>query len=258
MFAAMWDVVISYLKFALRVKNAHRVHSPFVFDFYTDVILSKRAYYAFKEIDRLRAQLLIEEELIEDSDPGAGSHTNKKKQRIQDMARNAAVSKGYGELLFRICERLKPARILELGTSLGISTSYMAYASKSEIHSIEGRKQLAERAKKLFKNDRTRHVTIHSGLFEDVLPLPGMWDLVYVDGNHTYEATLSVVKQLIPNLHQNSLIIIDDIRWSAGMWKAWEELCQMDEFHVSIDVLRMGFLFTRPFQTKEHFTLYPG
>lgn len=255
----MIKLISSYISYASKTKNLHRVHSPFVYQLYNEVILSKRDYYSFPKIERRRKELLSNNSALLGNDPGAGSKTKSKK--ISEHASKSLVSPTFGSLLFKLSMYLECNTILELGTSFGLSTAYLASASSStKVHTVEGRTEIAEVAKTTFEALNLSNIILHKGLFDDVLPvlLPQLksLDLVFLDGNHQEISTLKYVEMIKPYLHENSLIIVDDIRWSTGMWKAWQKLKTDKDFHVSIDIMRMGLLFTRPNQVKEDFTLY--
>ncbi len=256
----MLQVLSSYFQYAVQVKNLHRVHSPFVYDLYEDIIKSTRNYYAFRKIEKRRTALLQDIRRITDPDPGAGSR-KKGESLVKEIASKSLIDAKGGRLLFELCRKLECKNVLELGSSLGISASYLASYSKTcVVNTIEGRRMIADIAAETFKTLELDNIKLYSGLFDEVLPgivnQNTTFDLVYIDGNHKYDATLSYVKQVLPNLHAGSLIIVDDIRWSAEMWKAWQTLAEMNEFHVSIDLMKMGLLFTRPFQAREKFVLY--
>lgn len=66
----------------------------------------------------------------------------------------------------------QPKTILELGTSLGISTSYLASVnSESNIFTIEGSEEIAKIAKNNFKELELTNVRSISGNFDSELPL---------------------------------------------------------------------------------------
>jgi predicted O-methyltransferase YrrM len=255
----MLDRLRSYFQYWLKAKGPDKVHSPFVFRLYTERILSDKHYYAFAGIEKQRERLLNTAESITDVDPGAGSRKGTSNRTIQHIAKNSLLSPAQGRILFRLAEHFQPQIMLELGTSLGISALYLAKACRGELHTIEGQPSVARIAHSVIKKGGVKNVQLHEGLFDEVLPqlLPklGKVDLLYLDGNHTFEATLAYFHQILPYLHDASVIIMDDIRWSKGMMNAWEHLCQRDDIHVSIDLQKFGLLFFRPSQVKEHFIL---
>lgn len=248
-----------YFSYWLRAKGPNRVHSPFVFSLYTDVILPDKQYYAFEAIEKIRTKLLENNSLISDSDPGAGSKSNPHQKTVRSIAHSSLLSPKQGRLLFRLTNHLQPKTILELGTSLGISALYLAKPTSAQVHTIEGRPSLVKLAQQNAKLLHAPNITIHSGRFEDVLPslLPQLKqvDMLYLDGNHTFEATLRYFEQIRPYMHSDTVIIMDDIRWSIDMMKAWLVLSKQSDIHVSIDLQKLGLLFFRPSQVKEHFIL---
>ena len=80
-------------------------------------------------------------------------------------------------------------------------------------------------------------------------------DLVYLDANHTYDATIKYFTLLKSKLNASSVVIIDDIHWSSGMEKAWQEIVSLEEVSISIDLFYKGLLFFRKDIEKEHFVL---
>ena len=48
-----WFKIKSYVTYRRRAVNAHGLHSPFLFDFYNEVIHSKKEFYFFKDFRRL-------------------------------------------------------------------------------------------------------------------------------------------------------------------------------------------------------------
>ncbi|MBX3164644.1 MAG: hypothetical protein KF900_09185 [Bacteroidetes bacterium] len=57
------------------------------------------------------------------------------------------------------------------------------------------------------------------------------------------EATLRYFKTALQKKHNNSLFIFDDIYWSAGMTKAWEEIKNHTSVTLSIDTFYFGLIF---------------
>ena len=49
-------------------------------------------------------------------------------------------------------------------------------------------------------------------------------DFIFIDGNHREEATINYFKQLLPLIHNDSLMVFDDVHWSKGMENAWHSM----------------------------------
>ena len=81
------------------------------------------------------------------------------------------------------------------------------------------------------------------------------YDLIYIDGNHQKEATLSYFEKLLPTVHNDSVMILDDIHWSKGMEEAWQEIKEHPQVRVTIDTFQWGLVFFRREQEKEHFVI---
>jgi len=74
--------------------------------------------------------------------------------------------------------------------------------------------------------------------------------MAFVDGNHRYESTVEYVRRLLGKAGEESVIVMDDIYWSRGMHRAWEEVISWPEVRVSIDLFHMGILLLRKDLTK--------
>lgn len=266
-----------YLQYKLKAKNEHSIHSPFVFKLYTEVIRNEERYYAYDELDRLRAQLLRDETVIEVTDLGAGSKKLSNKRKVSEIAKVSVIPAKYGELLFRLVNHFQPQRILELGTSLGLSALYMHKAvPKAELVTVEGCPNTYSFARSLIaaqintsplrgggqtspEAGGRRGPTLRNARFENFLSdllTDQKFDFLYIDGNHTYEATTDYFKTLLPHIHDNSVIIFDDIYWSEGMTKAWDEIKAHPPVTLTIDLFKLGIVFFRKEnKQKEHFIL---
>lgn len=259
--------VLKYLYFYLKAGNEQAVHSSFVYELYTLAIQSKKEYYAFSELENLRQELISDHTELEITDFGAGSkHAKNKnssnKKSISEIARRSAITNKKAQLLFKLVEYFKPKTILELGTSLGISTLFMALAadnSKTQIITFEGCPQIAEKAKENFEELEQENIEIIIGNIDKTLQknlpsLPSL-DFVFLDANHRYEPTLNYFNQILEKCHNDTIIILDDIHWSEGMEKAWKEIIKNEKVTVSIDLFQVGLIFLRKEQPKQHFEL---
>lgn len=214
-------------------------------------------------IEKHRAKLLRQKSLLETTDFGSVSSSAPYKTRfrqVKKVARHSSVNQKMGRLLYRLTVFTAPEDILEIGTAMGISTMYMACAApNSRLVSIEGCAVIAQKALDGFRSLEINNVELVQGNFDKWLPktLSGFekLDLVFIDGNHKEKPTLSYFNSLLPKLHADSLVVIDDIYWSKGMEKAWKEIIAHKEVSISIDLFRAGILLFRKDIEKQHFTL---
>lgn len=238
------------------------MHSPFVFGFILHVLNNKSGYTAPQEIEQLRKQLITDARILDIEDLGAGSRVAATKQRsVQQLAKSALKPPKYAQLLYRLVKHYQPKTILELGTSLGITTSYLSLANpNAAITTIEGSKAVAEVARENFSKLALQNVQLLQGNFDDILPSvidqQSSIDLAYIDGNHRYEPTVRYFQQLLPTIHNDSILVFDDIHWSQEMEQAWEEIKQHPSVHCTVDIFFLGFVFFRAeFKEKQHFKI---
>lgn len=253
---------VDYLLYRIKAVKLHGVHSPFVFDLYQQVILHDGCYYSYPQIEVVRQEMLANDSTIEVTDFGAGSKKNNyRTRRISDIARTSLKPAKYGQLLFRLVNRFRPNYIFELGTSLGITTSYMASAARNAaLFTFEGCPTIAKVSKGNFSFLDLPNITQITGNLDDTLQaqlqqLPRL-DFAFFDGNHRYEPTMRYFAQCLAKAHEGSVFVMDDIYWSSEMKRAWQEIKQHPEVGQTIDLYFVGLVFFRTTQPKEHFTLF--
>ncbi len=253
------QLVKSYITHRLHAKTRHGVHSPFVYNLIDQVIYDFKPRGEYEGIERLRKELLVDEREIQVTDLGAGSHVNNKKSRkVRQIAGNALKPAALARLLHRLAKEFAPKEIIELGTCLGITTSYLARAvPQSSVLSIEGCPETANIARANIASLGLDNVEIITGNFDVLLPsvlaARKQVDFLFIDGNHRKEATLAYFKQALEKVHEQSVIIFDDIYWSKGMKEAWEEIKQHPQVTVTVDLFWIGLVFFRTGQACEHF-----
>jgi predicted O-methyltransferase YrrM len=259
-----FQLAIKYLQYYLTSSNGrgHGMHSPFVFHFITKVLNDKTNYPAYKQVENLRQQLLKDETLLEIEDMGAGSTITATNQRsVASVAKHAAKPAKFGQLLYRMIKMYQPTNIVELGTSLGITTSYLSLAKPdAKIITMEGAGAVAAVAKENFISSGLQNVSITEGNFDNSLsPVINnvlSVDFCFVDGNHRQEPTERYFRQLLPKMNNNSILIFDDIHWSKEMEQAWEAIKQHEAVKCSIDLFFVGIVFFRQeFKEKRHFVI---
>ncbi len=263
-----------YLRHIIKAKDEHSIHSPFIFALYCEVILSKAHYYAFDEIEKLRETLQNNQQKITFEDLGAGANNlnNKNKFKttsISKIAHNSAKSPRLAQLLFRLVNYFQPKNLLDLGTSLGITTAYFAKANpKIKIASFEGDENITKIAKQNFQNLNIHNVTITIGNLNETLSNylkthfsteksdnNNSLDFVFFDANHQYLPTINYFEACLPYVHENTVFIFDDIYWSKGMANAWKIIKNHPKIRQTIDLYWFGIVFFRENQAKEDFIL---
>jgi len=254
-------MIKSYLQYLMKAKNAQGLHSPFVFDLYTKVITQHSPEALCRPVEALRAQLLQDPALLHIEDLGAGSKRSQGKQRsVRQIARYAAEKASVGQLLMRLVQYFQPHRILDLGTSLGITTAYLALGNpKAELISFEGAEALLLRAKAHFEALGLANIALVGGNLNESLPqqvkLLSDIDFVFFDANHRYIPTINYFTTCLSKAHEDSVFVFDDIHWSKEMEQAWEEIKAHPEVQISIDLFHVGLVFFRKKQPKQHFVL---
>jgi predicted O-methyltransferase YrrM len=262
---SQWQLAKKYLNYYLTASNSrgHGVHSPFVFDFITKVLNDKQHYPAYDKVEDLRQQLLLKDKTnLNIEDFGAGSSITKSNQRtIAFIAQSAAKPKKFGQLLFRMVKMYQPKTILELGTSLGITTSYLSLAKPdSNIITMEGANEVAAIAIENFNTLELQNISVVEGNFDDTLSsvVRGLTtvDFAFIDGNHRMTPTLGYFQQLLAKTSDNSILIFDDIHWSSEMEEAWKTIRDHPSVCCSIDLFFIGIVFFRQeFREKQHFII---
>lgn len=252
------------LRFYFSAQTKYRVHSPFVFDFIEQVLEDRRKYYAFFSIEVIRADLLRDREKIQVTDFGAGSRVHSgNERRIQQIAQTALSSPTFCRLLFRTVNHYKPSKILEIGTSLGISTLYHRFAAlNAQLITLEGCPKIAQVAQRNFRRLKTKSIDLREGEFSSNLPAAlktlGQVDYVFIDGNHRKAPTLQYFEQCLQFAHADSLFVFDDIHWSDEMQAAWKEIKVHPRVTLTIDLFFIGLVFFRKEgQKKAHYRLVP-
>jgi len=253
----MWFQIKSFFKFLISSSNQHGVHSPFVYLLVTKCFYNKKNDTAYQKIIDYRTDSHKDCQEINVTDFGAGSRVfTSNKRTVKAIAKNAGISLKRSKLLYRLTEYLEIKQVVELGTSVGLSTASMAANPKVSILTIEGCKETAKTAQLAFKKHHFNNIHLKVGQFSEILPsLKTNIDLAYIDGNHSKEATLENFRYLLKLKHNDSVFIFDDIYWSEEMQQAWQEIKNHPEVTVTIDTFYWGLVFFRKEQAKEHFKI---
>lgn len=259
--------VFSYLRHVLTAWNTtgEGIHSPSLFYIVRFLFRDKNSYYCFETIEQQRASLLANRDVVEVIDYGSCGCPSGMRvmRRISDVAKYQLECARVQQVLFRLLaymheEEHRPLEILELGTSLGITTAYLASVdSKNRVMSFEGSSAIASLARKQWQLLGLENIECVEGRIEDTLynNARARLDFVYVDANHTYEATMKYVHFLLDRMSPKGIVVVDDIHYSREMCSAWEELKKDKRVTSSMDLFHVGLLFVNPYYMKRHYTI---
>ena len=259
--------VFAFLKHRLTAWNTsgEGIHSPYLFELVRFILRDKNPYYCFPEIEHRRALLLACEDVLDVVDYGSkGSPDGLPVQRrVCDIAKGHLETKEVGQMLFRLVawmgqQEKRPLHILELGTSLGITTAYLAKPdSRSCVITMEGSREVLKVAKGVWKALKLENIEWVEGNIDNTLfnCAREEWDVAYVDANHTLDATMRYVNCLLPRMTEKGVIVIDDIHYSEEMEQAWKALKDDERVTTTMDLYHVGLLFVDPHYLKRHYII---
>lgn len=257
-------IALKYLRYLLSASNGrgHGIHSPFVYEFTRKVLDDRIMPESSKSIESLRTRLRADRRVLEVEDLGAGTVSGGGRRRtVADIARSAAKPPRYGRLLHRTADHLGCRTALELGTSLGLSTCYLATVpGMQDVLTLEGSQAIRKVAEENFAEMGLSNIRTLEGDFDKTLgqalslmPNP---DLVFIDGNHRYDPTIRYFEQCLASAGSHTVLVFDDIHWSSGMEQAWREICSHPRVRCTIDLFFIGIvLFREEFREPRHFTI---
>ncbi len=255
------QLAVDFLKYRLKAKTRHGVHSPFAYRLVDQVIYDFQAKKIYADIEKLRSELVRDMRSIPITDLGVGSVLNKSKQKkVSTLARNSLKATKVDQLIHRLVADVNPVNIIELGTCLGITTAYLAKAApNARVISIEECPETVAIALENLEKLQIQNTEICVGNFDELLPaiiknIPEL-DLILINGSHTKEAILNYFQWCLPKLSERSIMIFDHIHRSKEMNEAWEYIKGQPKVSVTIDLFQIGLVFVKKGQAKEDFVI---
>jgi len=257
-----FNSLLKYLVFISKAhsRSGHGIHSPFVYDLVSRVFNNSYPDFEAKS-KHWRRSINRDKTKIVNENFGAGScFIQGRETTAGKLAGISGLPHTYGMLLYKLCREFKPSVIVELGTSLGVSTYYLAHGSPdTPLITMEGSPRRSGYARSAIRKEGLFHVKFLVGNFDDLLP--GLEKqlsdplLVFIDGNHKFEPTIRYFNFFLQYVKENTIIIFDDIHWSTGMENAWKVVSTHEKVSVSIDLFRCGVVFFKKGLSKENFLI---
>ena len=255
--------VFKFVKYALFSGHisGHGIHSPFVFDLVSKIMRNKIDPVIVFSIETIRKKMVSNPDLIVVNDLGSGSSKMKSNLRkVSDIAKTSAISRKYGIFLSKMSGNFSGQLVIEFGTSLGISTLYLASTCPgTPVFTIEGCPSTAGIASRNFSEAGLTNIRLFTEPFEIAIGqissmniTPG---LVFIDGDHRKDPLMNYFSKVADISDSNTVIIIDDIYSSREMAEAWYEIKNDDRVTLTVDIFRMGIVFFRHGVTPDHYVV---
>jgi predicted O-methyltransferase YrrM len=140
-----------------------------------------------------------------------------------------------------------PGIILELGTSLGITTLALALAAPGRrVVSVEGCPALADIARSNLSRHSAGNAEVLNMEFSEALvklrAAGTKVSMAFIDGNHRGEALKEYVNEVM-TMGEEMIIVADDIHLNREMFAAWNILSKPDKTSAALETFRLGILF---------------
>jgi predicted O-methyltransferase YrrM len=199
----------------------------------------------FKKVEQQRKQLMANNNPLVDGTLGTPLKSDEN-IRVSDACK---ASKPYRSALnlYYLIQELQPRTILELGTNLGISSSYLALAAtSSKVITLDASPYRIRVAKSIHENLGLQNISYRTGLFTDtlseVLTENKPINFAFIDGHHQYQPTIDYFNEIFLSSTDTTTYLFDDITWSEGMKKAWHEITNDPKVVFSIDLGVLGIV----------------
>ncbi len=247
-------IAAAYAKYYLRASSKNKELTPTAYNV-VDEVLSDARKVKHSDIEAERYRLQKSKQVISFTDYGKSGNIFEKK--VADIAKNALKPKKYAQLISKLVAQRGSKTILELGTSLGITTAYLARNEGTEVQTMEGDPTVVDIAQHVWNQLGLQSISTTIGNFDVTLDqLEGKtYDVIYIDGNHNLEPTVRYFDVLLKHANAHTLFIFDDIHYSKGMEEAWESIKAHSQTTTTIDLFFIGLVYIDPSLVKQHFEL---
>lgn len=243
------------------------IHSPRLFYLVRHLFYETAHLYAWDNIEQRRQAMLRAPKLLHIRDFGTGQDRD---ELVMSIAKTSVMDRRHAQLLSRLIHYMSgneymspdkhPLNIIELGTSLGLTTAYLASVdSRNNIVTFEGSNEIAQMAQLNWEKLGLTNIRLITGSLDDTLltytHARAKIHFALMDANHTGEATLRYFNLLQPLMDEDGILVIDDIRYSKDMYEAWQTICQHPQVTTTMDLGGMGLIFFYPPLMKKNYKI---
>jgi len=247
------------------------IHSPRLFYIVRHLFYETAQLYSWNSIEQRRQAMLRAPKIVHIQDFGTGQDRD---EMVMQIAQRSVMDRRQAQLLARLLNhmgsqeyvvgRKRGMHVVELGTSLGLTTAYLAsVASNNRVVTFEGSEEIAAMAAMNWEKLGLNNIQQRMGNIDDTLYIYARElreknekiDFALLDANHTEEATVAYFECILPLMDLDGVVVVDDIRLSPAMYRAWQTIVAKPEVTAAMDLGRMGLLFFYPKLEKRLYRL---
>lgn len=248
-----------YIKYFFKSKHwrGYGVHSPYMFYLVTMIIEDRNSFYRFSQIENMRKVLKNTTKTLM-----VGNEGEKKEVKISSLLKQGSISPSYDQLLFRLSRYFHPKNILEIGTTIGLSTMYMAAPdSTCNVYTVEKDAGISSLARLNFKraefsNIKVLNENVSSPVVTDLIKTNQI-DLYYFGRKASDEDVRCVLECTTNRYSSSTVIMISDIYKTKEREILWNEMKQIKGVRVCLELFFYGILiFNEDLQPQSYNLFY--
>jgi predicted O-methyltransferase YrrM len=185
--------------------------------------------------------IIIEKAAIATNSLGAqplwDGYEESKKGNAKRLPNNVRTQPNVGNVFCHLAQLKKPNIIVEFGTAFGISGMYFLAGLEQNNHgqllTFDPNDVWAKLANENLRKISQRY-QLTTGTFEEnidrVLPAGSAIDIAFIDAIHTSEFVLPQMEIVLSKSQSGSIILFDDINFSADMLNCWKTISKDPRF----------------------------
>lgn len=248
--------LISYIKYLLKAKHRRGfgIHSPYLFRLQTMVVEEELPYYHYIGIEKVRKKFLASDKNCEVVTRKGGTNMS-----LSKATSRMAIDARVGQLAFRLVNDFKPKSIVEYGSTIGISSLYLAGPdSRTMLHSLSAQPSFVSIIKQYaakLKIDNIDYISqCDMETFEQVLSKNPEVDFLMITKSEAEETKHLINKFFMRNVPKQMALVIDPHKDKLTE-SVWNEVKSMSQIKVTMDMFELGVIIKNPDLQKEDFVV---
>lgn len=250
---------IDYLTHRLSAKTRHGTHSPFVYKLTDEVIYDFSEKKPYLAVEQQRKKLLNDDRRVVLD--GLAVHPNFSKRRgipVKQLVKMLLKKPKVDQLIFRLMVNQQPESILELGTSLGVTTAYLSKgAPKSSVVTVEQHSILGDMAgypSSVLALDNVEMLNLNLEQLRAKMAFEVV-DVICINSALPEDMVLQYFEFCTTIVNQRSMVIIDSIYLNERRKAIWTAIKHHSKVTVTIDLFWIGLVYFKTDQAEEHFKI---